>query len=117
MSEESTYNTASFDALRALVASQPRMFSLNLAVCSTANVRSNLTRQLHEKHQNIEVVSFWPYSANIFEHVHEQIEEGPRDSIFIFGLDDAISSDNFNLAAKSWFDPISSAQLAYPTLV
>ena len=31
--------------------------------------------------------------------------------------DDAISSDNFNLAAKSWFDPISSAQLAYPTLV
>jgi len=39
-----------------------------------------------------EVVSFWPYSEDVFEHVHEKVGEGPRDAIFIYGLDDAIAS-------------------------
>jgi len=87
-----SYDVAAFNALQKLVGTQPRRFSLNMAVCSDASLRATLAQQLMAAWSNIEVVSFWPYSEDVFEHVHETLDEGPRDAIFIYGLDDAVAS-------------------------
>jgi len=93
MPEPYSYNIASFEELQSLISKQPRTFSLNLVVCSDSTLRSFLVQQIEAAFNQIDSVSFWPYSDDLFEHVHEKVGEGPKDSIFIFGLDDALATD------------------------
>ena len=79
--------------LRLLLSEQPSSFSLNLAICNDTSLRSGLVQQLCEKFREIEIISFWPYSENLFEHVRERMEEGPRDALFVAGLEDALAAD------------------------
>lgn len=79
--------------LRMLLAESPRSFSLNLAICNDTAARSGLVQALCEIHTEIEIVSFWPYSEDLFEHVRERMESGPRDALFVAGIEDALVAD------------------------
>ncbi len=87
------YEAAQLEALRTLVAQTPRAFSLNLAVCSDNALRSLLIQQFQAGYPAIEVVSFWPYTVDLFEHVHQAMSTSPKDAIFVCGLEDALGAD------------------------
>ncbi|MCH8204009.1 MAG: hypothetical protein IID09_02540 [Candidatus Hydrogenedentes bacterium] len=87
------YQAGQLEALRALVGSSPRSFSLNLAICSDSSLRSLLVQQLQAGFPAIEVVSFWPYTIDLFEHVHAAMSTAPKDALFVFGLEDALNAD------------------------
>lgn len=114
MSSKYHYSASAFEDLRSQVGSQTKTFSLNLAVCDDNTLRDFLVHQLETAYTQIEIVAFWPYSDNVFEHVHERIQRGPHDAVFISGLDDALASgqsmddlyDNLNRSPgrwKAWF--------------
>ena len=79
--------------LRLLLSERPSCFSLNLAISNDTALRDQLVKQLCEMVESIEIISFWPYSENLFEHVHERMEDGPRDALFVAGLEDALAAD------------------------
>ncbi len=87
------YQAGQLEALRGLVASSPRSFSLNLAICSDSTLRSLLVQQLRAGFPAIEVVSFWPYTVDLFEHVHAAMSTSPKDALFVSGLEDALAAD------------------------
>ena len=87
------YQAGQLEALRALVGRSPRAFSLNLAICSDSSLRSLLVQQLQAGFPAIEVVSFWPYTIDLFEHVHAAMSTAPKDALFVFGLEDALNAD------------------------
>ncbi len=87
------YDADQLKALRRLVATSPRSFSLNLAICSDSTLRSMLVQQLQAGFPAIEVVSFWPYTVDLFEHVHAVMSTSPKDALFVSGLEDALAAD------------------------
>ena len=86
------YQAGQLEALRALIATSPRSFSLNLAVCTDSALRSLLVQQLQAGFPAIEVVSFWPYTVDLFEHVHAAMSTSPKDALFVSGLEDALNA-------------------------
>ncbi len=86
------YHADQLEALRALMAASPRTFSLNLAVCSDSTLRDLLVQQLQAGFPAIEIVSFWPYTVDLFEHVHAAMSPSPKDALFVSGLEDALNA-------------------------
>lgn len=108
------YDADQFEALQALVAHSPGAFSLNLAICSDTTLRTELVKRLQDEFPTIELISFWPYSSDLFEHVHTRMTPEPKDALFVIGLEDALGSgiDRAELLAtlnsspprwKAWF--------------
>lgn len=87
------YQAGQLEALRTLVAASPRSFSLNLAICSDSTLRSLLVQQLQAGFPAIEMVSFWPYTVDLFEHVHAAMSTSPKDALFVSGIEDALAAD------------------------
>lgn len=92
MSDDYHYNASVFEELQLQVGSQTKVFSLNLAICDDSTLRDFLVHQLEAAYNQIEIISFWPYTDNVFEQVQEKIQNGPHDAIFVSGLDDALAS-------------------------
>lgn len=90
--EHYRYQAGAVEALRALVDQTPRTFSLNLAVCTDTTLRSLLVQQIQAAYPTVEVISFWPYTDNLFEHVHAAMSDHPRDALFVAGLEDALDA-------------------------
>lgn len=113
------YNTQAFEALRAHVGVRTKTFSLNVAVCSDSGLRDFLMQQLETTCSHIEVVPFWPYSSDVFAHVHQSTPPGPHDAVFVSGLGDAIASgyetqalfDTLNTSPDNW-----KAWFPYPVI-
>lgn len=108
------YSKDQFAALRSLIAQSPAAFSLNLTICSDTALRTQLVQQLTDAFNTIELISFWPYSSDLFEHVHARMSSEPKDALFVIGLEDALGSgiDRAELLAtlnsspprwKAWF--------------
>ena len=108
------HDAGQFEALRALVARSPGAFSLNLAICSDTALRTTLVQRLQEAFPTLELISFWPYSSDLFEPVHARMSSEPKDALFVIGLEDALGSgiDRAELLAtlnsspprwKAWF--------------
>ena len=87
------YRADEVEALWALVAASPATFSLNLAICSDTALRSLIAQQIQAAFPEIEVISFWPYTSDLFKHVHAAISDQPRDALFVSGLEDALNAD------------------------
>jgi hypothetical protein len=110
MENKYQYNVSAFADLQLQVGSQTKTYSLNIAICADSTLRDFLVHQLEAAYPQIEIISFWPYTDDIFEHVHDQIKPGPHDAVFVSGLDDAIASDqmmddfytNLNQSIKRW---------------
>lgn len=110
MNPDFRYNVSSFDDLRILVGSPQKSFSLNAAVCSDLTLRDFLAGQLSAAYNQIAVVSFWPYSDDLFDHVRNEAKTGLYDAVFVSGLDDALASGieiedllaNLNLSPQRW---------------
>lgn len=119
MSGDFNYSVSVFEDLRLHVGSQTKTFSLNLAICDDNTLRDFLVHQLEASYSQIEIVSFWPYTDEVFEHVHERIQHGPHDAVFVSGLDDALASgqslddlyDKLNRSPGRW-----KAWFAYPVV-
>ncbi len=75
--------------------------------------------QLEAAYDSIEVITFWPYTSDIFEHVHQAVPNGPHDAVFVSGIDDAIASGHelqalyttLNLSPDRW-----KAWFPYPVI-
>jgi len=91
--EHSHYRTDEMEALRSLIAASPGAFTLNLAICTDTALRSHLAQELQSAFPAIELVSFWPYTSDLFEHVHRTTAAQPRDALFVSGLEDALDAD------------------------
>ena len=110
MSPEYRYNITSFEDLQILVGSPLKKFSLNAAVCSELPLRDFLVSQLLAAYGQVSVVSFWPYTDDLFDHVREEVSTGLHDAIFVSGLDDALASgidiaemlQNLNSSPPRW---------------
>lgn len=92
MRPEYRYNITSFEDLQILVGSPQKRFSLYAAVCSDLTLRDFLVNQLFAAYNQIAIVSFWPYSDDLFDHVRSEASVGLHDAIFVSGLDDALAS-------------------------
>ncbi len=92
MTPEYRYNSQFFSDMQIQVGSPTKTFSLNLAVCSDVTLRDFLVQQLESAYSEVAIVSFWPYSIDVFEHVHEATGAGPHDAVFVSGLDDVLAS-------------------------
>lgn len=92
MSSDFQYSANVFAGLQLQVGSRTKTFSLNLAVCDDTTLRDFLVHQLEAAYNQIEIVSFWPYTDNIFDHVRDNMKHGPHDAVFVSGLDDALAS-------------------------
>jgi hypothetical protein len=79
--------------LRGLIGQSPRSFSLDLVLCDDASLRNAAVRQLRAEFPAVEAVALWPYDKDVFDHVRSATVDGPRDALFIFGLDDALAAD------------------------
>lgn len=110
MTPDYRYNSKFFADMQIQVGSQTKTFSLNLAVCSDATLRDFLVHQLESAYSQVSIVSFWPYSSDLFEHVHEAAGQGPHDAVFVSGLDDVLASGqdlenlytNLNRSPERW---------------
>jgi hypothetical protein len=91
--ESENFDQFALGELRMLLAERPSSFSLNLAICNDTSIRSALVQELCDKYKDIEIISFWPYTESLFEHVQERMEKGPRDALFVAGLEDALAAD------------------------
>ena len=113
------YNIQAYDDLHALVGKRTKTFSLNIAVCSESGLRDFTMQQLETAHEQVELVPFWPYDSNVFEHVRQSTPPGPHDAVFVSGLGDAIASgyetqalfDTLNLSPDHW-----KAWFPYPVI-
>lgn len=92
MTPDYRYNITSFEDLQILVGSPQKKFSLNAAICSDLPLRDFLMNQLSAAYSQIVIISFWPYSDDLFDHVREETSVGLHDAVFVSGLDDALAS-------------------------
>ncbi len=87
-------NRAEADALqklRALLAMQPRVFSLNLAVCSGASRVDGLIQDLKGEFDSIDIARVSEQTLDIFGQVHDSSTVGPRDALFVVGIADVLT--------------------------
>lgn len=114
MKNDYRYSASVFSELQLHVGCQTKTFSLNLAICDDPTLRDFLVHQLEVAYSEIQIIPFWPYTNDVFDHVRDNVPHGPHDSIFVSGLDDALSSEqplkelytNLNLSPgrwKAWF--------------
>jgi hypothetical protein len=104
------YNTQAYDQLHALVGARTKTFSLNLAICDDSRLRDYTMQQLESTYTGVQVVPFWPYDSNVFQHVRQATPPGPHDAVFVSGLGDAIASgyqtqalfDTLNQSPDNW---------------
>ena len=119
MRSDYQYNLEAFDQLQAHVGIATKTFSLNIAVCSDSGLRDFIMQLLDTLHPSIELVPFWPYSSDVFEHVHQSTPPGPHDAVFVSGIGDAIASgyetealfNTLNLSPDHW-----KAWFPYPVI-
>ncbi|MDP7639152.1 MAG: hypothetical protein QGG73_05485 [Candidatus Hydrogenedentes bacterium] len=79
--------------LRALLATQPREFSLNLAVCPSSSCRDGLIRSLRDVFDSIDVARVSEKTLDLFSHVHDPSTGGPRDALFVVGMEEVLTGE------------------------
>jgi hypothetical protein len=77
--------------LRALLSLQPRVFSLNLAVCSGASRMGGLIEELKGEFDSIDIARVSEQTLDIFGQAHDCSTVGPRDALFVVGIADVLT--------------------------
>ena len=80
--------------LRALLARNVRGFSLNLAVCESKSRRAALVQTLRDEFDSIDVARVPRQTLDVFSHVHDPSIVGPRDALFVVGIEDVLAGES-----------------------